>query len=139
MLSKTHNNGKVWDLRWRFEYADGHPTKYGMWSKPGDRKDLSSQAWAQKQTNIARACIEANFVETGEKKIVAWCEGHEFVNFQWMAEFTSSMAGGPGRHVLCGLKLVTAEKCVEVHGDGSINVVDRPEEEKKINFVRWRK
>ncbi len=139
MISKEHNNGKVWDLRWRFEYSDGHPTKYGMWSKPGDRKDLSSQAWAQKQTNISRACIEAKRVDSTAPEIVAFCSGDQFVNFQWMAEFVSSMAGGAGRHVLCGLKLLTADKSVSVHGNGSVTVEDRPEAEKKINFVRWRK
>jgi hypothetical protein len=141
LISKEHNNGKVWDLRWRFEYSDGHPTKFGMWSKPGERKDLSSQAWAQKQTNISRACIEAKFCETKETRVVASCRGDEFVNFQWMAEFHAPMmfkGEANGRHVLNGLKLLTAEHSIEAYGNGEVVTKERPEAEKKINFVRWR-
>jgi hypothetical protein len=72
-----------WFLRWRFEYSDGKPPKYGQWDRHGDF--ASDQAWSQDKTNLLYACIEAKGSTSREVKVIHRCPGADFVNFNWIA------------------------------------------------------
>ena len=119
-------------LRWRFDYLD-RPTKYGQWSRPATL--VSDMAYAQHKEGIVRASVEGKDVETREVRILAECDGWDFVNFQWMAEFRAGSDGyGSHRHV--GLKLVTRENWIEVYVRGGIvKVVPRTEEDKNFQYA----
>lgn len=71
-------------LRWRFEWPN-RPAKFGMWSHSGDVKDLATKAWCNNGENLAFAIVEAKNFVTREIKPVLICEGHNFRNFQWVA------------------------------------------------------
>jgi len=78
-----------WFLRWRFEYSDGKPPKYGQWDRHGDIE--TDQAWRQDKTNLLYACIEGKDNRTKDIQIFHRCLGADFVNFNWIA--TASVGG----------------------------------------------
>jgi len=128
---------KKYDLRWRFDYLN-RPTKKGKWSSPGNSPEL--QAWRQNKENIVRACIEGQDVETQQVVILAECDGHDFINFQWEAVAIfrdASLKFGKPMHALSGLKLITREKEVSVNSAGQVVSRSRTNIEKKINFATF--
>jgi hypothetical protein len=128
----------VWDLRWRFDFWGNRPSKWGKWSAPGKTKEV--KAWCQNKEGLCRAAIEGHHRETFEVKTLAECDGHNFVNFQWMAlAFTPGNFRGTVRplHALAALKLITREHEIIVFPDASIAHRVRPEAEKKIHFATF--
>jgi hypothetical protein len=134
MLPPSPQNRK-YKLRWRFDFAQ-KPAKYGMWDKPGETKE--TQAWCQNGEGLIRAAVEGKDPVTKEEVILAQCDGHDFVNFQWMAAAkVNPFFKGTAKtsHFLLGLKLTTREKAFEVFPDGMVNKKDRTD--KNINYATF--
>ena len=128
---------KKYDLRWRFDYLN-HPTKKGKWSSPGNSPEL--QAWRQNKENLTRAGIEGQDVETQQIVVLAECDGHDFVNFQWEAVAIfqdGSLRSGKAIHALSGLKILTRENEISVNSRGQVVTRPRTDNEKKINFATF--
>ncbi len=124
------------ELRWRFDFAQ-KKTKAGMWSKPAiSQADMA--AFVNKE-GLVRACIEAKNFYTQEQFVIAECDGQDFVNFKWCAE-RHQVVSGTGLysfanwHNLVGLMLVTRDVEVTIYFDGSSQVVNRTEEDKKFHY-----
>jgi hypothetical protein len=125
-----------YDIRWRFDFAN-RPSKYGKWSSPGNSPEL--KAHLQMREGLVRACVEGkNRNDPSDVRALAQCDGHDFVNFKWMA-----LASMPGNfrgtvkpvHRLQGMQLVTREFNYFVFPDGSVKKKPRLEGEKKINYA----
>src|SRR3990172_4226027 len=65
-------------LRWRFDFSD-KPTRYGVWNSSIE------PAWSVNKNNLVRASIEGKDMQTRETRIIAECDGWDFVNFEWVA------------------------------------------------------
>lgn len=128
---------KLYDLRWRFDFVS-RPTRWGKWSAPGKTPEM--QAWCNNGEGLVRASIEGRHAITQEIKTLAECDGHDFVNFQWLAvAMTPASLVGIAKpvHALVGLKIVTRETEIGVAADGSVATRVRPEAEKRINFATF--
>ena len=125
-----------WDMRWRFDFA-GRPSIYGKWSSP------SVTAHDKNKEGLVRAAVEGKDRVTGEIKALAECDGHDFVNFQWLA--TANVPRPMGKwegdvkpvHRLMGMKLVTRNFQFFVMPDGDVVLQQRTEAEKKMNFATF--
>jgi hypothetical protein len=125
------------DLRWRFDFF-GRPSKYGQWNRPGTTPE--TQAWCQNKEGLVRASIEGKNMVTKEIETLAECDGHDFVNFQWMAaakmkpffKGTANVA-----HFLVGLKIITRDSAVEVYPNGEVRKNERTE--KNVQYATFGK
>lgn len=130
-------------VRWRFEWND-RPAKYGMWSNPGDPKDLTTKAWCNNHEGLKLAGIEIKNMQTREIKLAVYCDGHDFVNFQWVNLAKTDLFGIKGNVTpfthLVGLTLITRNHRFTVYHDSDkILLEDRTEDDKRINFATFGK
>lgn len=116
-----------WRLRWRFEYSDGKPTKYGIWNWASEHE--ADQAWQVNKENLLYAMIEGqNPYNKGEKKILAVCEGSNFVNFQWIATAPISLGtvkafgSQTTKGMIVGLMMVTREDKLSIFCSGQAEI-----------------
>jgi len=123
-------------LTWLYQYKDGL-IKHGMWSNPGEEKDLANKAWANHRDDIVFAGIYSKDVLSRDKKILAECRGCDFRNFQWIAT-TPVIVGSDGKFKgsnivrIDGIKLLTRYETIEVMIDGTIKRL--PPSDENINF-----
>ena len=129
-------------LRWRFDFFDGQKERCGIWNNSGALD--TDGAWCVNKTNLRRAAIEGETV--GEHQVVTalWeCDGHEFVNFEWLVAAGIGIPFGTGEHTftpgIVGLAGVSREFKDEVFIDGSARRRVRTEEEKKNILAAWSK
>lgn len=127
----------LYRLRWRYEFKDGRPPKYGQWSNPGDIDKEGS--WRVNKDNLSRAAVESECQRTWQEKTVAECEGWDFVNFEWMAVaavpgFSNQMTIHP-RGQIVGLTLVTRDLQLACFINGEQAVRARSEDDKKIHLA----
>jgi hypothetical protein len=124
-------------LRMRFDYHDGKAPWISQWGQTGPNP--CDSAWAQSKTNLRRACIEGKNVTTREIVELVECDGHDFVNFEWLA--TASVPVGalskePSvKSQTIGAVLVTRDTRSVVFPDGRIHVEIRSEDDKKIHLA----
>lgn len=126
-----------YDMRWRFDYVD-RPSAYGPWSRPSNDPEL--QAWNKNREGLVRACVEGKDRVSGECKVLAECDGWDFINFQWIAQAAQSMAligKVPPVHTLLGMNLVTRDCNFVCLPTGQVRKVARPEAEKKIQLATF--
>lgn len=126
-------------LRWRYDYASS-PSKWGMWSNAGGKE--TDKAWVHNKPGVSRACIEGENVETGKIVPLAECDGHDFINFQWLAgAFIGNTFAAEIKplHRLLGMKLLTREKDIQVLDTGEVTIRARTEGEKQTNFATFGK
>jgi hypothetical protein len=125
-------------LRWRFDFSDDRPAKYGMWSLPATREeDMASRV---NTTGLVRASIEGKEVSSRVVKTIVECDGHDYVVFEWNAAFIGGINPTKGgRHQLLGLKLVTRDLELNVFPTGDVKAIRRSDEHKKINFAAFGK
>ena len=106
-------------LRWRYDYHDHKPTKYGQWNRHSENP--SDQAWCQSKENLMNASIEVKNYYTREIKRVAECRGQDFVNFQWIATASTPMQS-KGKVVsmgsIVGLSLVSRKEIFSFYLNG---------------------
>lgn len=108
-----------------------------MWSRSSNKTEEMA-AFVNKD-GLILASIEAKNYYTQEQFIIAECNGQDFVNFKWIAE-RHSVTGGTGLysfsnwHQLVGLKLVTRDFDLNVHFDGTNQIEQRTEEDKKFHY-----
>lgn len=128
-------------LRWVFDFAGNKPTRKGMWSEPGDvAKD---GAWRVNKDGLVHAAIERECMTSYKIETVAECDGHDFVNFEWMAAASvpalsligSQVSKIDLRGAIVGLRLVTRDLNLECLVDGRQMVKPRPEAEKKLHLA----
>lgn len=125
------------DMRWRFDFA-GRPTAFGKWSSPGDSD--ATKAWCQNRSGLIRAAVEGKDRASGTTAALAECDGHDFVNFKWMA-----MATAPFRllglvqpiHALVGMQLITRDWDIKCFPDGRIVKAPRAPAEREINYATF--
>jgi hypothetical protein len=123
-------------LRWRFDFVN-KPSKVGYWSRPGDQH--GGHAWSVDKTGLLRAAIEAEDTRTWKELVAAECDGHDFINFEWIGGTTAPMA--PLRPVtlepqIIGMRLHTREKVFSVMMFSTqVHVRDRTEEEKRAHLA----
>lgn len=91
-------------LRWRFDFLN-RPSKFGQWDRDADR--LEEKACYQNREGLIRASIEGKNWRTYEVKILAECDGWDFINFAWRAEFRGNAKTSYTRHT--GLELWTRD------------------------------
>lgn len=120
-------------LRWRFDYLN-RTTKIGQWSRGATLEQ--DMAYFQNKEGVIRAAIEGKHQVSREVRILAECDGHDFVNFQWMAEFRGNVKGGGSSHHT-GLKLVTRDFWIEVYARGFQIKKPRTEEDKKFHYATF--
>lgn len=129
---------KKYDLRWRFDFNGNRPAVYGKWSAPGSTPQV--QAWNKNREGLVLASIEAREVGTNREFKILSVDGHDFVNFQWVAvamvPYTLAGKVQP-RHALAGLKIVARDVEYVVFADGTGEKRIRPEAEKTINFATF--
>lgn len=126
-----HENYDRLRLRWRFDFSNRKP-RFGQWTRPASRKE--DMAAFNHSQNLVRASIEAQNIATGEILPIAECDGHEFVNFQWI----SALFGLEGGHVkIVGMALTTRDYRAEVYVDGTSKVEPRSEDDKKFNYATF--
>lgn len=111
----------MYDLRWRFEYSDGKPAKYGMWNTPGTFE--TEQAWCQNKDHLLYAVVEGKHKVTKKIETMVRCPGPEFVNFGWISKAVMSGLGIKGSAKLpssiIGLQIRGRDRLVDVYIDGS--------------------
>lgn len=137
-----HNQpGRRYWLRWRFEYGDGKPAKYGMWSNPGPANDLTTKAWNHNRGVVKMAIVEGKDLETKQTVALAACSGEDFVNFEWMAvAFVNPFnvkTGTTPRTKLAGLKLKTRYHEHRVDEGGNVETVARTPEDMNYNYATF--
>lgn len=134
-------------LRWRFEYKDGKPPKYGMWSAAPKKDDYANQAWCH-NSNVAFAIVEGKNIATKEVKPVVVCAGDDFVNFEIIAlALTPALALKRLREkkiteltpptLFAGISLRTRYEVLEVFETGDINRRPRPPEDMDFNYATF--
>ena len=109
-----------------------------MWSK--STNNPSDMASFQPKDGLVRAAIEAKDVSTREVKTIVECDGWDFVNFQWDAEFRTQMGAvnGMGVHTLVGLKMVTRDYWISVNQfTGKVRTIKRTEEDKNYHYATF--
>lgn len=107
--------------RWRFDFPDKEP-KFGGWNDP------DVEAWNINKTGLARASIEI-LREEGPKTVVE-CDGHEFVNFKWVA-----VKGFATPFQIIGLTLVGRDNEITVYTDGRHEDKQRTDEDKTYHYA----
>lgn len=130
-----------YDMRWRFDFKDRPSIICKKW---GPSKDPEHQAWNKNKEGLVRACIEGKDRASGVVVTLTECDGHDFVNFQWIAEATTGLSfkrkisgNLPTMHRLLGMALVTREWLYAVSPTGEVFKKARPEAQKKINFATF--
>lgn len=112
-----------------------------MWSSPGPKGDNATKAWCNNKEGLTLAAVEAKNIETKETKIIVACDGHDFVNFEWMNVASLNPIGLKGSVIpltrLIGLTLVTRDSKYKVFHNGTVEKTERSEDEKKINFATF--
>lgn len=125
-------------LRWRFEYKD-HAPRYGAWSSQGTTKEL--YAWCQPKENLSVAIIEGKDVKSRLIKPLLVCEGHNFVNFEWVAFASIAMQGSQKvTGSIQGLTIVSRDMRATIFIDGSSEIRRRTNDEiEKIKYAAYRR
>lgn len=131
-------------VRWRFDYTDHKPTKLGQWCRAGENP--VDMAAFQSKENLATASIEVKENLTGKIKILAECNGADFVNFSWVAGAcvgavaTKIVGERQLRGQIIGLTLVTRDVKCTVMIDGTPPKIEpRTEAEKAFNYAGFGK
>lgn len=122
----------IYLLRWRFDYFDSKPSKFGEWSRHG--ASPATQAWAQSRENLRRVAIESKHLLTREVKVQCYLDGHRFRNLQWIAMAACPMLPKgevtlQGTNV--GLILSSDEDDYFIFADGRITAKKRTAEQNK--------
>lgn len=118
-------------LRWRFDFSDTKPSRFGDWGIAHSHDPSKMAAYVNKE-NLTRACVEALNPWTQEILPLVQCDGHEFVNFKWMAEVRANDCGI--KHTLVGMMLVTRLQQISVLNTGEILVDERTDEDKLYHY-----
>lgn len=126
---------KKYVLRFGFEYHDGRKSWRSQWDRTGPNQ--CDSAWAQTKTNLRCACIEAKDVQTRQVTTIVQCDGHEFVNFEWLAvigvPLGAKQVTAEGKNV--GAVLVTRNDRITVLSDGTAQIQKRSEADKQLHLT----
>jgi hypothetical protein len=107
----------------------------GMWSQCGTRDE--DKASFVNTTGLVRASIEGKDIASRSVKVLAECDGHDYVVFKWNAAFISYGNFANGHHVLTGLKLVTRDIELDVYPSGDVKILARADDEKTIHYATF--
>lgn len=130
----------LYHLRWRFDFSNGKPSKWGMWDSPGPKGDLATKAWCHNGESLLFASVEGKNRETGHIVTLLQVPGEDYVNFQWDAAAIVN-PGFVGTvtpiHRLVGLRLIARDSEYVVRATGETETVPRSEASKLINFATF--
>jgi len=121
-------------LRWRFEYADAKPAKYGIWDYTDGDKHPENSAWAVSKENLLYAVIESECLRTHEITRVIECKGADFCNFAWVAAQPFTGSGEMPAPRILGLQLVSRDFRTTAFYDGTTRMAERDEADKATQF-----
>ncbi len=124
-------------IRWKFEYFDGKPNKFGAWNSMGS--DKSTWAWCASKENLKYAIIEEKDFITRVIKERVRVDGYNFINFNWLAGTSfqpfSQIQEAKQPGYIIGLSLTTIDEVITVGIDGKISRRFRTDEEKAANLA----
>lgn len=127
-------------LRWRFEYSDGKPAKYGMWDY-GTQESTWGSAHMQSKNNLLFAIIEAENCERNDVQQPVVCDGPDFCNIETFGTvFVHYKKDKDGMEVMTqeqvidGMALVTRNKRFKVFCSGPVVVEDRVDLDTNYHF-----
>lgn len=110
----------LYKLRWVFDYFDDKPSVRSVW----DDRTEGKAAFTDK-TNLRRAAIEV-IDNMARVRVVAECDGHDFINFEWMVYEKMQWPERLKVTNLRGLRLKTRDMIAEVYKNGEITSRPRP-------------
>lgn len=131
------NQQLTFDLRYRFDYWDGKPSKVGKWNHSGEH--AANQAWCADKTGLAWVFIEAKNIETGQAKNVVECPGQDFRFLQWRALRGVHLknVSTPSPTINIGLVLWTARTKIFVYRYGKIETEELTEHEQNYHYAAY--
>jgi len=127
-------------LRWRLDFKDHRPTRFGIWDRPGKGSDNVQYC---NTTNLLRASIEGKDVFTNEIRTIADCDGHHFCLFRYKAachiglKMSRHQSRIPTRTEIVGLVLVTTDIETLISNNGEVQVTRRTEEDKNYHYATY--
>jgi hypothetical protein len=127
----------LFDLRYRFDYFDGKPSKIGKWNHSGNH--IANQAWSVDTKNLSWAFIEAKKIETGEIKKIVECPGQDFRFFQWRAIRSVHLknVSAPSATINIGLVMWTRTKKIFSYRYGVVEIEDLSDWDSNHNFAAY--
>ena len=129
---------RLYRLRWRFEYSDGKPPRYGIWDFTDGDRVAELSAWRANAENCLFAVVEAECVYSHETTRVIECPGADFVNFAWVGAQAINVDGsGNIPLMIIGFQIVTRDQKVTAFRDGRTHIEARSEEEKSIHLATF--
>jgi hypothetical protein len=134
-LNQAFSLSQKYLLRWRFDYSD-EEKKCGGWLRSGETTELN--AWAQKRDGLQRVCVEGKDLHSRRTTVLAEIPAEAFVTVKWKA---AVVCPPPGllkstkeltlKPTLIGMELVSKDFVTDVLIDGSVNIRELSDEQKK--------
>ena len=127
-------------VTWRFDFGNDKPMKMGMWSMPATRQ--SDMAAYVNKEGLVRASIQAKDFISRKVYTMAEVDGHDFVNFEWIAQ---GSIPGPGfrrtslQGQVIGIRLRARDCMYECFADGRVIKKIRPEADKSFHYAGFGK
>lgn len=125
-----------WRLRWRFEYSNGRPSRYGIWDY-SDAKHALGSAFAQPKDNLLYAIIEAENRDRNRVIHAIVCDGPDYCNFAWEATaYVYSIATSNTQldTVTNGLTLVSRTHRHTFYRNGNFKIIERTDPDTLYHF-----
>lgn len=133
-LKMIYGVAPLYRLRYRLDYA-GRPSVVGGWDRPHD--DPKDQVWSKTKTGLVRVAIEGERRFYWTTHTLLEVDGHDFASLRWVnllslggwsaGDFTASGS-------IAGLTILTGSKAATVFIDGSGDVRDLTDYEKKFKL-----
>lgn len=126
-------------LRWRFDFFDSKPARYGIWNHAGTSE--LDYAWCVNKTNLLRASIESKCIVNNTIRPVVEVDGPEFVNFKWVGcvkmpiNFKNKIKKQTCSPINVGLTLVNREHEITFFIDGQLKIEERSEQDKMFHYA----
>lgn len=115
-------------LRWRFHYANDRAPAACAW-------DSAREGEASFTTKDQLRCAAIETMDhMGHMRRIAECDGHDFINFEWIAQERRGLDGAR-RTCLVGIKMRTRDMVTDVYKDGEIFARPMSTDDKKIHYA----
>lgn len=123
---------ELYRLRWRFDFVTG-VVKYGQWDR--DTPNEEEKACRVMKQGLIRASIEGKNRGNYQMVTMVECDGHDFVNFAWKAEFRGTFGAlSKGMTRVTGLEMWTREERISVFFDGRVHREPRTEADRRYHY-----
>lgn len=141
LIEFANAENSPWHVRWRFEYSDGKPSKYGMWDN-GDQSTPWGSASKQSKENLMFAMVEVENRDRNKCLHAVVCSGPDFCNFEWQGtSFVVTTVNKNGARSseatetrIDALVLVTRTQRFKVYRSGVIEVEERTDSDSMFHY-----